>query len=938
MHKSTRFFLIMMLLFLPVSIVGSRADASPPSKSLAQNSVSQPERSGGSSAPSSKEIKLRYASFDPQVRLPGISGNFPTSRITPGKPSLYLIQFTGPILPQWQESIVATGALLYDYIPEFAYLARLSPEQASAIANFSYVRWVGPFQPIYKVDPSLLQKSGKVNLIVSAVADAPASALAQAIISTGASVTAQSGSNASPTPSNPFIGHQYLNVEADLATLPQLAAIEEVTWIEERLTSTLDNDQAAWVIQSKVAGQYPIWQVGITGAGPAPSSNATIGTEQIVAVADNGIDMTHVDFQGPSYPNATILGITNWGAAYGSLYATGTDGSGHGSHIAGTVAGSGTASGGETPYNNGSYKGMAYGARIYMQQLGGGMEFLNQGPTQPVTKLMTEALQKGAHIQSNSWGDMPGKGVYNSKSQEADQFMWDNKDFLGVFAAGNDGYDTVNNKPISTTIEAPATAKDVLTVGAANSGTAFDILATFSSRGPTADGRIKPDLTAPGTLVWSVAANTINGYTTHTGTSMATPVVSGAAALLRDWYINRLGYATPQSALLKATLINSSDYMTKTAGDLPNNNQGWGRILLQNVIQPPAGVTFDYQDNTSGLSTSQSATYVYTVTNSTQPLKITLAWTDAPGSTAAATQLVNDLDLTVTAPDGTTHYIGNNFTGRYSNANSVLDRLNNVEGVTIQNPTLGTWTVQVNGYNIPHGPQPFALAITGPFAPTTNTLISSANPSVVGYNVTFTATVNPQYPSVYLPSGTVSFNDGTTLLGSSPLTGGIATFSTSTLTLTTHPIQAVYGGDTLFGPSNSAVLNEEIVQACLSGIVTSSSDSGIGGSCGTLSLAIAYANSQPPAGNKTVTFAVNINTVTLSGSLPHPGPGVTIDGGCTTSPGVTIDGNGVVAHGLYLDGGITLKGLAFTRFLNQGIVATTINGTKNILTCVKVSP
>ncbi|MEI6042799.1 MAG: M4 family metallopeptidase [Chloroflexota bacterium] len=220
---------------------------------------------------------------------------------------------------------------------------------------------------------------------------------------------------------------------------------------------------------------------------------------------------------------------------------------------------------------------------------------------------------------------------------------------------------------------------------------------------------------------------------------------------------------------------------------------------------------------------------------------------------------------------------------------------------------------------------------------TTNQLTSSANPSAVGYSITFKARLISQTSSVYLPSGTVYFYDGTTLLGSGNLSGGLATFSTSSLTIGSHNITAVYNGDSLFQGSTSTILAQAIVQACTSGVVTSQTDTGSGGSCGTLSLAIVYANSQPPTGNKTVTFASTLNRITLYNDLSHPASGVTINGGCNNGPGITLDGNGVITHGLYLGGGVTIKGLAFTRFTNQGLIATTTGGAKNILNCVKLS-
>ena len=213
-------------------------------------------------------------------------------------------------------------------------------------------------------------------------------------------------------------------------------------------------------------------------------------------------------------------------------------------------------------------------------------------------------------MQNNSWGDGSSSGrIYGDYAVQADSFMWDHPDFLGLWAAGNsEGGDS--------RIYEPGTAKNIVTVGASyNNSTDLDTLASFSSRGPTADGRIKPDVIAPGACLTSVRSNTTNGYFVDCGTSMATPVVSGAAALVRDWYINTLGYPTPQAALVKATLINSAQYMTSVGGNLPDPGQGWGRVQLSSVIT--TGRQTAYTDDTAGLDTGEEAVFVYRVTDST---------------------------------------------------------------------------------------------------------------------------------------------------------------------------------------------------------------------------------------------------------------------------------------------------------------------------------
>ncbi|HEX2914837.1 MAG TPA: S8 family serine peptidase [Chloroflexia bacterium] len=699
-----------VLLALPVSSSYSQ-DYLPASNSARpgpQNLPTEPEHKP------SGELKLRFATFDPLVKTPVGPSDFNPKVAATSQDGLYIVQLKGPVLQEWRESLTATGAAFYQYLPDFAFLAKLTASQLKAINALPFVRWVGPFYAYYKLDPALLAKNGKLELEVVAAGDEPASAVASAITNAGGAVKAgPKTTRATPTARQPgaLRSLQSLKVEIDRKDLPRLAALDSVVALTERPVVTPDNNTAAWISQSSQPNQYPIWSMDLTGAGPAPSSGGTPGSEQIIAIADTGVYLQHQDFQGPAYPNATILGLTNWGALSGSAESSGSDSRGHGTHVAGTLAGSGAASGGETPYNNGSYKGIAFGSRLYVQQLGYNLDYLNDpNVVDPIGNLMSEARSKGARLQNNSWS-APDYGAYDAYSYEADNYMWNNPDVLGVWAAGN--FNNTNGLT-SKTVGAPGTAKNILAVGASeNTSTNIDTLASFSGRGPTQDGRAKPDVIAPGECLTSVQSGTTSGYICMSGTSMATPVVTGSAALVRDWFANRLNYTNPQAALVKATLINSTDYMAAVGGNLPDPNQGWGRIDLANVINNnPSG--FVYADNTTGLQTNEDAYYVYQVADSNKPLKITLAWTDPPGSTNATSELVNNLDLVVTAPDNT-RYLGNNFNGQYSQPGGAGDSVNNVEGVTVQNPSAGLWKVRVYAYNVPSGPQPFAIAAQADF-------------------------------------------------------------------------------------------------------------------------------------------------------------------------------------------------------------------------------
>ncbi|MCG8686498.1 MAG: S8 family serine peptidase, partial [Desulfobacterales bacterium] len=240
-------------------------------------------------------------------------------------------------------------------------------------------------------------------------------------------------------------------------------------------------------------------------------------------------------------------------------------------------------------------------------------------------------------------------------------------------------------------------------------------IAAFSSRGPTDDGRIKPDVVAPGTFIASTNS-TLSGdgyYTYMSGTSMATPIVAGSAALVRQYYTETEGLSNPSAALLKATLINGAHDMAPGqygTGDYreiegrPDYSQGWGRIDIENSLFPQYPDVIAYFDEETIAGTDDFREFDYDYIEEGRPLRATLVWTDYPGSTLVIPQLVNNLDLTITSPDDT--YYGN------YDLNNAPDTANNVEGVEISETVDGDYNVRVDGTHVPEGPQDFSLVLS----------------------------------------------------------------------------------------------------------------------------------------------------------------------------------------------------------------------------------
>jgi serine protease AprX len=239
----------------------------------------------------------------------------------------------------------------------------------------------------------------------------------------------------------------------------------------------------------------------------------------------------------------------------------------------------------------------------------------------------------------------------------------------------------------------------------------------FSSRGPTLDGRAKPDVVAPGTWILSTKSTMLSPTATGWkpfpssskyfymgGTSMATPLTAGAVAALRQHLRRDRGVPTPSAALIKALVIAGATRLPGTAADgtVLDSHQGFGRVDVAAVARPPDGVSVRLRQNRS-VVTGQSRRTTITVREATQPLRVVLAYSDYPGE-----RLVNNLNLIVTGPDGTTH-AGNQAEG----GPPVLDTTNNVEVVQVSVPATGEWTIDVVGSNVPQGPQRYALVVRG---------------------------------------------------------------------------------------------------------------------------------------------------------------------------------------------------------------------------------
>jgi hypothetical protein len=640
---------------------------------------------------------------------------------------------------------------------------RLLLERVASAADVDGMPPLAPFTSAERVSSELQQLTAAddVPVMIHAMPGASADAVLARLADLGLPVLGAGRAGASMRVSTKLPGARATELALELGTLDDVLFVERIHHLG------LFNDRSAGTVQSGMQGagatMTPIWQQGIRGEG------------QVVGIIDTGVDADSCYF---SADDEALPKINTWSEsagygqevdpkhskilAYDFLFscdqykdqrdcddpasARGWDNAGHGTHCSGNMTGDRTG---------GPNNGMAPNAKLVVQDAGyrtnDCADLPGIGcPVIDTYPLFAQAYAQGVRIHNNSYGDnenapTPKSSNYSARSQDVDRFVWDHKDMLIVHAAGNSGMGDAEFSVCS-----PSTNKNGLSVGSVRTSptaNSDDNISSFSSRGWTADGRIKPELMVPGCNTSAGSDSNITSHNCSTdsgcGTSYAAPTMVGTAALVRQYLTdgyypsgakNAADALQPTAALLKALLVNSAvslggkDNAGQAITPIPSNEQGWGRVQLDRALVFAGSARKLYlDDHKTGFAAGDTSTLTYTLTgvDPAEPLKITLAWTDYPGMPDGAPaapklddpaswnmpQLVNDLDLRVT--QGMTTYLGNAFMGGSSISGGNADRRNNVEQVLIAKPDAGAWTVEVVAEHIVQSGQDFALAITG---------------------------------------------------------------------------------------------------------------------------------------------------------------------------------------------------------------------------------
>ncbi|MFO8109579.1 MAG: S8 family serine peptidase [Thermoplasmata archaeon] len=625
---------------------------------------------------------------------------------------LYILSTPGPANPKWRSELESLGVQVIRYIPDHSYLVWMEHGMYDEIAGLFYVSYTAHHPWEYKIGPDVTPG----NLLLDVVP--------------GYEYTTAERIGTMSSTDNirilPYTNRISADVD-DMNTVRFIARLEEVILIYPQMEPQLGSE-----LESQLVGGYwnsdspssPYREYGDHGA--FVNQIGYTGEGVVVGLVDTGLgdgtpgNAGHPDFTGRVIGGHAFAGDGNW-----------ADGNGHGTHCTGSMAGDAYGGTGTVYAGHGPYyvsQGLAYGSDIFPQKV-----FTDEGtwvgPDEDYEILRNAKVEGDVYVHSNSWS-YGGNGVYftidsdyDRAARDSDPGGWGHDGMVITAAAGNGG-------PSLRTIGSPGNGKNVIAVGATgtympdatsygnsvNTEEPYSVV-DFSSRGWTEDSRVKPDIVAPGRAILSTSSPLVssgniyshdNRYEWMSGTSMATPLVAGGAAVVVDYYEDVYG-TRPSPAMVKALMINSATDLD--IASIPNRREGWGLLNLPDIVDPRTSVMLGDQE--SLLTTGDTHEFQIQVDSMNEPLKITLVWTDKYASTYANPSLLNDLNLEVVAPGGDT-YRGNAFSdswtpqntdamGAFDSNGDGWDDRNTAENVYIHKDDLesGTYTVKIIGHNIP---------------------------------------------------------------------------------------------------------------------------------------------------------------------------------------------------------------------------------------------
>ncbi len=563
-----------------------------------------------------------------------------------------LLQFNSVPTLEQRQAIEANGIHLFDYIPHFAFYASLPSDIDPSILASLDVRSIAEIKTSCKLNKELRNNSipqhaikqvGTVDINILYFEDVSRERVINEFISEGATVIKTSENLKAVT------------FRINSNEIEKFSSLPFVNYMETIAPDpTPDDTKGRSLHRSNVINSEQANGLRFNGSGVH------------VAVADDG-SISHIDFKG------------RW-----TDHTDGDQGGTHGDMTSGICVGAGNL--------DPTITGMATGAHLH--------EFLISGYPQ-IVDAISNYNNDSIVLVSTSYSQ--GCNEYTSDSQFGDELIFDNPQLEFLFSAGNNNGNDCGYGAGDQWGNITGGYKSGKNVIACANVDAEDFITNSSSRGPASDGRVKPDISANGTDQLSTDEN--NTYQIGGGTSAASPGVAGVSAQLYHAYKEMNSGQEINTALLKATLLNTA---TELGNPGPDYIFGWGRVNAMRAYNLLAGNNFIFDSVSQG----QQKTFNISIPANTTLAKVMVYWHDYEGNPAAAKALVNDLNISMT-DISSTNYLPlildptpdeitlNNF------AVPGIDTLNNVEQIQIENPAAGNYTLTVDGFEVPQGVQKF---------------------------------------------------------------------------------------------------------------------------------------------------------------------------------------------------------------------------------------
>ncbi len=638
-------------------------------------------------------IHLPGASFDPMKSPPEGSLRLGVAATSNGK-GYYVVQFGGTATDEWLKSVRDAGVQILQYVPHQALFVYGDSDAIARLADHSRVRWIGSYKPEQKLgaifkDQLNSARGGKalargispIESTKKGVAVFDIAVFSRADLNGFISEFKESftGSVIQVTP----LQNNYFNLvraELPLDKVETIAGMPDVVTVEAFVRTRNEDERAGQIL----GGNY-IDQTTILGPSFDPLTQfGADGTNITVSVVDDGVG---IPGEGGFY-------LTSLNAVNGPLRGTTSGASGHGHFNATLIAGS-------TPFGQLDNLFYNYGKGIASRAHIVNIPRNKSGYTGTDADVYNDSVStpgpNGAHamISNNSWGNGTNSNAYSTMESMFDGIVLDASTvhpaadpITLIFSAGNEGFIGLTRPKAAKNLIAVGSTENLRSELGGPNANNMDDLASDSSRGPAADGRIKPDIVAPGAGVTggrsgsnSLSGNIDSAHRWSNGTSHAAANISGVAALFANYYQNNNFGQRPMPSLIKAALINSAVDLNgeNTGASIPNGSEGWGRPNLKFMMNPGVGVKYINQEVALD-APGQGFQLSGSVASSTKPVRVTLVWSDPPGTSDPA--LVNDLDLTVNV--GGVTYKGNVFSNGVSVTGGNADNRNNVENVFLR--------------------------------------------------------------------------------------------------------------------------------------------------------------------------------------------------------------------------------------------------------------